>query len=205
MTRRGVSARRQRTGASDEPPTPASLTRRVAWLVLAGFCLFLVIALASFDSADWPSYVVAVHNDPPANLCGRIGALVSYNAYAVIGVGAWILVAGVVGLLIVTARGGRVGHPLVRTLGLMLAAVSISCFHGLLAPGTGPLAGAHAGLIASDVVSAFTARFNSVGTLLILFASLAIGAVVAADRLVLGAVRLVLRGVGLARYAPRPT
>ncbi|MCP3902882.1 MAG: DNA translocase FtsK [Planctomycetes bacterium] len=178
--------------------------RRAGWVALAGGWLLVIVALASFDSADWPSHAVAVHNDPTENLCGSFGAVIAYGAYHVIGIGTWLLAAGLAGLLVLTARGTRPGHLGVRTLGLILAALSVSSFHGLLAPDLGPLAGAPSGLVATAVVGELTTRFNAVGSFLILLASLGIGAVVAADRLVFAAVRGMLSGAGRARRVRGP-
>ena len=60
MARKTAKAR----GGGAEPVTArkagAMLARRVGWVALAGLWLFLVVALGSFDSADWPSHAVAV-------------------------------------------------------------------------------------------------------------------------------------------------
>ena len=79
---------------NDEELTTATLIRRVSWVAAAGLWLFLVTALASFALADWPSYAVAVQNDPPRHLFGPGGALIAGWSYAFVGVGAWVVLAG---------------------------------------------------------------------------------------------------------------
>jgi S-DNA-T family DNA segregation ATPase FtsK/SpoIIIE len=175
----------------------------VGWLVLAAAWTFLVVALLSFDGADWPSHVVAVHNAPAANLCGRVGALVAYGAYSVIGVGVWAIVAGAAALLVLTLTGQHVGHPIVRGLGLLLVATAISCLHGLLWPTTGPLAGMHAGLLATAILGELVPRFSTFGTLLLLTAALLVGGVVAAERVVFAIPTLATRGGRALARAPR--
>ncbi len=170
------------------------LLRRIGWIALAGIWLVLVVSLISFDSADPPSHLVSNHNAPPTNLCGTIGAVIAYWSYHVIGIGSWVIAAGIAALLIVTVTGRRVGHPFVRTLGLTVAALAISSLHGVLLPNAGPLTGARAGLIAQIIVTELGPRFSVVGTLLILIAALGIGAIVAADRLVLALPRLLWTG-----------
>ena len=189
-----------RTGA--RAPTAPTLPRRVAWVALAGAWTFLVAALLSFDSADAPSHVVAVHNHPPANWCGTVGAFVAYWGYHVVGVGSWVIMAAWAGLLGATLAGRRVGHPLVRAIGVLLVAVSVSCLHALLLPRTGPLTGSPAGLVATRLVTEAAPRFNTVGTFLLLLATLGVGSVVAVDRLVLTAARALWRLLTAIRRGP---
>jgi len=194
--------RSRSTGATTPaPPSPRTIiTRRVAWVVAAGLWVFLVIALGSFDPADAPSHVVAVHNDPTNNLCGPVGAYVAYYAYHVIGLGSWVIAAGVAAYLLATAIGRRVGHPFLRAAGLLLIALALSCLHGLLLPAVGPLAGARAGLLAAWFDHELVLRFSSVGSFLILLAALVIGAIVAVDRLVFAAVGGTIRALRAVRH-----
>ncbi len=158
---------------------------RICWVAAAALVVFFALALGSFDSADAPSHVVAVHNQPAANLCGGAGAVVAYWSYYVLGIGSWVILLSIAGYLAVLSRGRAVSHALVRLIGVLLMAISVSSFHGLLASHTGPLIGARAGLLAGLIVSQFTIHFSGVGTFLILLACFAIGAVVALDQFVL--------------------
>ena len=146
MGTRAVNARpgkgaRQSTRKGAHAATASTLPQRVGWVALAGVWMFLVAALVSFDSADAPSHVVAIFNHPPANWCGTVGAFVAYWAYHVVGVGSWVIMAALAGLLGATVAGRHVGHPLVRAIGVLIAAASVSCFHALLLPQSGPLTG----------------------------------------------------------------
>ncbi|MEM7229951.1 MAG: DNA translocase FtsK 4TM domain-containing protein, partial [Planctomycetota bacterium] len=179
------STRSARRSTASETLPPPSITARVAWIAAVGVWIFVVISMISFDPADSPSHVVAVHNSPAANLCGAAGAVIAYWAYNVIGVGTWVILAAIAIWLGIIVTGRSVGHPVVRLVGVLLVAVCVSSLHGLIAPTSGPLAGAHAGLIATLIVGELAARFSTVGTFLFLMAGLAIGATVAADRVVL--------------------
>jgi S-DNA-T family DNA segregation ATPase FtsK/SpoIIIE len=136
-----------------------------------------------------------VHNVPTRNLCGPFGALVVYWCYHVIGIGAWVILAGVAGFLGLAVAGRSVDHMAVRAAGLGLMAVAVSGFHGLLAPDTGALAGAPAGLVALVIVTELGRRFSEVGTFLVIAAGFAVGAIVAVDRLVM-AIPSLLVGLG---------
>ena len=202
MGREAVSVRK------DDELATAALVRRVSWVAAAGLWLFLTVAMASFDTADWPSRAVAVHNDPPSNLCGPVGALLAWWSYAVIGVGAWVILAGIAGYLVLRAGARAVGHPFVRAAGLLLMALAVSGFHGLFAARFeaigGILPGTPGGLLAFAAVNELTARFSDVGTLLLLTAALAVGAVVAVDRLVMAipaTLAAALRPLGRLRQA----
>src|SRR5436190_536723 len=102
MAMKAVTTRASAKSAGDQPLPHPSVARRVAWVVAAGAWLFLAVALLSFNSADAPSHVVAVHNHPAANLCGTVGALIAYWSYWVIGYGAWVMLAGALIYLSIT-------------------------------------------------------------------------------------------------------
>ena len=117
----------------------ATLGQRVAWITAAAVGTFLAVSLLTFNAADPPSHVVAVHNTPVANLCGSVGATIAYWTYHVIGYGAWILLAGIAAWVVARFRGIDLPHTGIRTLGLVIMALSISCMHELLAPSIGTL------------------------------------------------------------------
>ena len=100
------------------------------------------------------------------------------------------------------AAGREVTHPVIRALGVVLMAVAVSSFHGLLFPETEPVSTAGAGLLAIVIVSELAGRFGEVGTFLVLLVAFGVGAVVAVDRLVLALGRAVGLLWGLARLRP---
>ncbi len=203
MATKAVNARSSQRTSRAALPEP-SMARRVAWVLSAGVWLFLAISLLSFDSADPPSHVVAVHNDPIANWCGVFGAGVAYGAYHVVGYGVWVLMCGMALFLGVTVSGRVTGDLLVRTLGLTIMGLAFSCIHQLLVPGVGPLTGSEAGLIAQRVVLEMTPRFSGVGTLLILLAAFGLGAVLAVDQIVFSIPRWTVLAIGVSRRVRIP-
>jgi len=188
-----VAARRRRHAEGS-----ALLVKRIAWVVLAMLWVGVTISLASFNAADWPSHTVGIHNDPPANLCGTWGAIVAYHAWNVFGLGAWVLVVILSLALIITMTGRHIAQPMLRAFGALLAGVSITALHALIAPNVGPLAGANAGMIGGFVVNELVPRFSKVGTLLIILAAFGIGLVVAFDRLVITVPAAIMRWIAKA-------
>ena len=85
-------SRASESEAAEGLPEPSTL-RRISWVAMAAFWLFLVVSMVSFDAADSPSHLRAVHNDPPSNLCGAVGALASYGLYLIVGFGSWVMIA----------------------------------------------------------------------------------------------------------------
>ncbi|MDP6601360.1 MAG: DNA translocase FtsK 4TM domain-containing protein, partial [Phycisphaerales bacterium] len=168
----------------------APLTRRVLWIVSAALGLFLAVALLSFNVADPPSHVVAMHNSPPANLCGSVGAAIAYWTYHTLGFGIWVILAGVGSWVVLTFRGSEVTQPAVRALGLLIMALAVSCMHELLFPEFGSLAGAKAGIIAKAIVTQLISYFSGFGAFLVIVAAFAIGLVVAAERIAFALPRL---------------
>jgi S-DNA-T family DNA segregation ATPase FtsK/SpoIIIE len=144
---------------------------------------------------DPPSHVVAVHNAPVQNLCGTVGAWIAYWTYHVLGFGVWVLIAGVATWVTLVFRGVVITHTSVRALGLLIMALSVSCFHELLFPDLGSLAGAKAGLISKTMVSELTIYFSGFGAFLVVVAAFAIGLVVAAEKIALAVPHFLFAGI----------
>ena len=181
----GTSAISTRRGRSNRPSslTTADVSSRIIWISSAAFALFLAVALLSFNAADPPSHIVAVHNSPVSNLCGIVGAWIAFWTYHVLGFGVWIMLFSIGTWVTLVFRGREVEHPAVRALGVLIMALAVSCFHQLLFPAVGSLAGAKAGLIAKTLVGQLTLHFSSFGAFIIIFATFSIGLVVAAERI----------------------
>ncbi len=178
-------ARTGSTSSSAGALPPASITVKVLWLVGAATWLYLAASLASFSGSDWPSHSVAVQTDPPANLGGRVGAVISYGIYESVGYGFWIpmLCAGYA--LGVVATGRRVPHPAVRAIGALLAMCAFGGLHGLWFPSLGVISGAEAGLVPGWMAEQLGDRFGGLGGSLVLIVALLIGLLVAVDEIMM--------------------
>jgi len=164
---------------------PASLVRRVLWVVAAGLWVTSVISLVGFNAADWPSHAVAVHNDQPANLAGHPGAVIAYGLLLLFGPAVWILLLAVGGWLAVTATGRDPGQPGLRAVGAVLATVALGGLHALWLPRLGPLPGSGPGLLGLFATTELLDRFSATLTALTLLCGLLIGAITAADSVVM--------------------
>jgi S-DNA-T family DNA segregation ATPase FtsK/SpoIIIE len=175
--------------------TSADLKSRILWISSATIALFVSVALLSFNVGDPPSHVVAVHNDPVANLCGVVGAWAAYWTYHVLGFGVWILLIGVIAWVGLVFRGAEITHTAVRALGFLIMAIAVSCFHELFFPELGSLAGAKAGLIAKTIVTQLEVSFSGFGAFLIVFAAFSIGLVVGAEKVAFAIPHLIWIGL----------
>jgi len=180
-----TTAIRTRRGPSKSPLqlSTADLSSRILWISSATIALFVAVALLSFNVGDPPSHVVAVQNDPISNWCGIVGAWIAYWTYHVLGFGVWVLIIGVGAWVALVFRGVEFTHTSVRALGLLIMAIAVSCFHELLLPNVGTLAGAKAGLIAKTIGTQLTTGFSNFGAFLIVLAAFSIGLVVAAEKI----------------------
>ncbi len=159
--------------------------RRVAWLIGITAWAFIALAAVSFDPADPPSHLVSPLNDPVANLCGPVGAQLSYHMFKLMGWGAWLLI-GFSGLAMLMPMLGRVvTHMLVRGAGVVIIACSVSGIMALVAPRLGPLEGLSGGTIGDFVANELFVRFKQLGSLLWLMLFMVIGLIVVFDRWVL--------------------
>lgn len=177
------------------PWTNTEFRARVAWLAGCGATLATLLALGSFNSADWPSQAVAVHHEPPANLLGNGGAAIAYWTYAVLGYGVWPVLALVVAALVAWPMGHRVQHLWLRCIGAGILALAVGALHAQWFPRVGPVAGIEAGLIPQWIDAQLAARFSGAATSLILLCGAVIGAVVAADEVLVRLPAAVMQGL----------
>ncbi len=163
------------------------LPRLIVLFLAAATWVFLLVALGSFHSNDWPSHDVYPY-PPVQNLCGPTGALISYYCYLAVGQGIFpiLLFCGV--CLVLYVSRGRVGDLWLRSVGLLILSVAFSAaihhFHPSSYNGFPEGQGGLLGIVTSAYLQS---HFNSVGTCLILFTSFMVGLLLAADELVLHA------------------
>ena len=183
----------QRRGREKRPSalSSADLSSRILWISSVAIAVFVAVSLLSFNVADPPSHVVANYNDPVANWCGPVGAAIAYWSYHTIGFGIWVILLGIGSWVTLVFRGKEISHTAVRGLGVVILALAVSCFHELLLPNVGSLAGAKAGLIAKTIVTQLTLQFSGFGAFLVVAAAFAVGLVVAAEKIAFAIPRLV--------------
>lgn len=173
----------------------SQIGRRVAWLIGLTAWAFLALSAVSFDAGDPPSHVIFPHNDPVQNLCGPVGALISYHTFKLFGVGAWILL-GFGGLAMLMPMLGRaVTHMFVRGLGVAIIALSVSGILALIAPSFGPIEGLSGGTIGAFFAEELATRFKQAGSMLWLLLFMVIGLIVVFDRWVLAIPALMLEAL----------
>ncbi|MBG81423.1 MAG: DNA translocase FtsK [Phycisphaerae bacterium] len=180
---------------SCETPLPQAI-QWCLWVMSGGLWLFITTALVSFDAADWPSHLVAVHNSDVSNLCGATGAWFAYWAYRLLGLSVWVAVIGAGIWFVMRASGRRPSHPGLRLAGLFVVAIALSGLHALIFPNWGLIAGAPAGLLAHAATNGLVPLFSTFGSMLILLAVMLIGAIIAADEFVLGLPRRIVELCG---------
>src|SRR3978361_256515 len=100
---------------------------------LAGW-LFMLFALGSFHTSDWPSHQVYPY-PPIQNLCGAVGAYVSYYCFLALGQGVFpILFFTGVCLALVLFK-NQVGDLWLRAIGLLLLSIAFAAVIHHFRPG----------------------------------------------------------------------
>ncbi len=186
-----------------------SATRGLIWALLAGVWALAVIAVASHDPADWPGEAIHPRNAQPTNLIGQFGAVVSHRLYEMAGLGVWVILAGFGVLLGVLAIKRSVTQAVIRCIGLVVMGAAVSG----LAQGTQgswhqlniaqPIGAG--GLLGNFIWTELFTRFNVLGANIVLLVGFWVGAVLAADRIVLAIPRAIGRMFGFAAsFKPKP-
>jgi len=188
----------KRTGKltkTDNDDAGVGTYRYIAWAVLAGAWLLLVAALASYDPADPPGYAVGVTNKPVANWVGYFGAVLAHKTYLMIGPGAWIALAGLSAYLIATGLGRKIDQLILRGIGVLLMTLTTSALVAIVMPqrvvGFGERPEGSGGLLAMYAVDQLLPRFATPGSLVIVAVVFWVGAILAADRIVLVVPRMI--------------
>ncbi len=189
-----------------EPISGWAMVPYVAWAIGAGLWVLLAAALISYDPGDPPSHFVYPHNDPVHNWGGKFGAGIAYHAYHMLGPGVWLLMAGALAYLVVTAFGRKVGQLALRMVGVVLMAVAASTLVALWVTGDTPRPEGAGGLLALFIRGELQPRFGMLGANVLVMVAFWIGVILAMDQLVIIALRFAgqkLAGVkGLS--IPRP-
>ena len=185
------------------------VNRPLRWagrLLLTAAWVFACLAMVSFDTADWPSHAVAVHNMETVNLGGAVGALLAYWSYHLIGFGSWIVLLALGGWLVLELLDRPPGHPSLRMVGVVLAAVGLSSLHALVLPSSLGMAGAPGGLVGHTVAAWLLPALGILGAVMAMLALFLAGLVVAADELMLALPGAIWRGARRLKDAtPRPS
>ncbi|MEM1328944.1 MAG: DNA translocase FtsK 4TM domain-containing protein [Planctomycetota bacterium] len=162
---------------------------RVLWLVSAAAWLFVTTALVTHNAGDPPTHTVWPANDPVANLCGPVGAFISYHLFKLLGLTAWALLAIAALGLWSSARGRPTPLRGLRLAGVLLILAAFGGLAGLLTPDAGPMPGLAGGTLGAVAAGELSTRFGVFGSSLFLLLGGLIGLIVAYDAAVLAVVR----------------
>ncbi|MCH8806799.1 MAG: DNA translocase FtsK [Planctomycetes bacterium] len=158
----------------------------LAWVA----CLIGWVSLLTFDVADPPGSSVWPPTDPPANLCGPVGAWLAHQALFYLGIGSYALLLLLTVFVVVWSYGVRLSDPWLRFVGLLLIGTVFSASGTLFIPLSDayPMSGP-GGVLGASAVTFFQSTLGATGTLILLACAFVIGLLLAADELVLRIVR----------------
>ena len=180
------------------------ILRPLILFVTTAAWIFIFCAVGSFHPTDWPSHAVYPYA-PIQNLCGPVGAFIAYWCFLAIGQGVFPLIffSGV--CLALTFYHAKLSDPWLRILGLaMLSTAFAALVHHFMPGSASGLPEGHGGVIGISTAAFLQTHFHTVGTRLILMATILIGLLLAADDLVLKAPGLAVHvGSTVASNAPK--
>jgi S-DNA-T family DNA segregation ATPase FtsK/SpoIIIE len=160
-------------------------TRSILLFLAAGGWAFLLVSLGSFHYDDWPSHTVYPY-PPIQNLCGSVGAFISYYTFLAVGQGAFpaMFFSGVCVVLMMC--GSKVGDLWMRSVGLILLTVAFAAVCHHFKPGSyDAFPEGRGGIVGISSATVLQHYFSTVGTRLILATTALVGLLLAADDLVL--------------------
>ena len=166
-------------------------------LALFAATLFVGLSMLSFDPGDPPGQLVHPVRDIPLNLCGELGAQLSYSLRAAFGIGAWFAVLALAAYDFRLLSRGPDDSFRQKAIGTMLMLGSLCVALHLLAPdiASGQIVGS-GGYVGAWGVAAFEEHFATTGLLILLSSCFLAGLVLVADTsVVTRALRFLLRPV----------
>jgi hypothetical protein len=102
--------------------------------------VFVFLSLITFSATDWPSH--AVYPWPAtSNICGAVGAWVSYQLFYFAGTGAWAVLFFTAVFIGMKIAGQKLGDGWLRVIGLGMLVVTLGALTHLLAPASSPVDG----------------------------------------------------------------
>jgi DNA segregation ATPase FtsK/SpoIIIE-like protein len=182
----------------------AAMIRRMLMFVAVATWVFLVLSLGSYHTDDWPSHNVYPHPQIQ-NLCGKVGASISYELFLILGEGVFpiLFFSGVV--LAMRLFGQKVTDLWLRIIGVLVLSVGFAALYHSLRPGSASgLPEGYGGVIGIGASTYLQDHFNTVGGRLIMLTGIAIGLLLAADDLVLRAPGVVSEAIGSAAEGSSP-
>src|SRR6185312_8671729 len=160
-------------------------TRIVLEFLAVGVWVFLLVALGSFHYNDWPSHEVFPY-PPIQNLCGSVGAFISYHVFLTVGQGAFPVMFFTGVCLVMLMCNNRIGDLWMRAVGLLLLTVAFAATVHHFKPGSyDGFPEGRGGIVGISVATVLQHYFSTVGTRLILLTTALVGLLLAADDLVL--------------------
>ena len=166
-------------------------------LALFAATLFIGLSMLSFDPGDPPGRLVHPVRDVPLNLCGELGAQLSYSLRAAFGIGAWFLVVALAAYDFRLLSRGPDDAVKQKAIGASLMLASLCVALHLLAPdiASGQIVGS-GGYVGAWGVAAFEEHFATTGLFILLSSSFLAGFVLVADTsVVTRALRFLLRPI----------
>ena len=154
------------------------------WLLAAGAWLFVALAVAGFDAADWPGHAVRPLAEEVSNRAGAAGAFIAYHLVAAVGPGVWPLLAGTGVLCVLRFASVGVGDLWLRAIGLAVLVTATAAGAAHLGTNLYAMPEGDGGVVGLAASFHLERHFNVAGTRLALLLAVAVGLLLAADELV---------------------
>ncbi len=163
-------------------PEQRSLRFDLLALALFAFCVFFGVALATYNPADFPSTVTYPPPGAVSNSCGRSGAFVAEWTFRLFGVSAWFVLVSLSVLDALLLRRRKIGEPVIRTIGWLMALVGICTLASLVIarPATGPVIGP-GGYVGAAGRTILEMNFAAIGSYVLTLSVMAAGLLLCTD------------------------
>ena len=162
-------------------------------LVLLAICVFLFISCATFDIADAPSPYVFPNNQPAENAFGKVGAFCAYYGLYYFGHGVYVVLGALSVFLFANIIGKKTNQIVLRFIGMLLLAVSVSCVASLMlsSQSNNSFPMGNGGILGIAACHFLVRDFGVLGRVLILSGAAVVGAILLADTLVIALFRAI--------------
>jgi len=174
--------------------------RSVFIFVAIAAWVFVLLSTVSFSPTDWPSHAVYPYPAEIHNLCGTVGAFVSYWIRYAVGPGVYPVLFFTAVFLFLAVTKNRISDFWLRAIGMVMLAVGFGAIVHTLSGGShSGLPEGSGGVMGIASAHFLKVHFNSAGALLVLATAMLVGLILAADDLVMRAPGMLTAAINNAR------
>ena len=169
-----------------------SRTAKIGAVLTLFISAFLMVSLLSFDPADPPGYTVYPPNAKAQNLCGKVGAYVSWTIFEAIGDGAYPMLLFCIAGAFLWISKTTTEDKIFRIIGAALLVLDVTVASAMI-PVEARMPASNGGILGLGIWMCMEPRMGKFGTVLLMLPVALVGLILLTDTLLVTVPVMILR------------